>query len=401
MDLEESTSLQNLDSLLEESSSSLLHWNITFYLTTKTILTVINTHTHIWIRHSRFLKESFYQFTKKINSFFKVVTNSLVFWVSCFFHLKSRILDHAEQWYESDMNLFGFERVIVARQVGYKAPNGVTLGSVGEVKRYLIDKGSSRCFFVEINEGIETCKCGLGKRITLSAFDFTPPPPIKLTLHRHNHGTANTTTQWSTTQPKKRKKRAPTPPIPVKTKFGNKKRNLESIMAKLEHRRLSSEDQHNENNSNSKQVFYFSFGKREWVCFNTVFSRVVVPAVESNNMDNIDTFEIIDSFSSAEPKVRLHLSHRHARRCYFVVWLKTYLIFGTHPPDKVATVAWFKNGSDFICMIIWMWLLQQVTIGLICTFSGNLLQFTDQFVNGHHTVIMRHLIVWFDHYKHE
>ena len=45
------------------------------------------------------------------------------------------------------MNLFGFERIVIvdsqrSRHVGYKAPNGVTLGSVGEVKQYLIDKGS-------------------------------------------------------------------------------------------------------------------------------------------------------------------------------------------------------------------------------------------------------------------
>ena len=42
--------------------------------------------------------------------------------------------------------------------------------STDDVKKYLLNG--------------DTCKCGLGKRINLDKFDFTPPPPIKIRL-RH------------------------------------------------------------------------------------------------------------------------------------------------------------------------------------------------------------------------
>merc|ERR1739838_488 len=170
---------------------------------------------------------------------------------------------------DGDMSVFGFERVID----GYKAPNGRLLRSADDVKKYLLNG--------------DTCKCGLGKRISLDKFEFTPPPPpLKIRLRHLGAGA------WSPANLKTSKVQSQTlPPPPTTVQSTNstvkrasaaaaptkkaKKRNLESIMAKLEERRLSSENEaQNENNSNSKSV-------------------------EDNN---IDSYEIIDSFSDSDQK---------------------------------------------------------------------------------------------------
>ena len=105
---------------------------------------------------------------------------------------------------------------------------------------------------------LDTCKCGLASQISLKSFNFDPlyvPPGIKLRLHRNG-------TSWRTEPKPVQLKRfgpkvEPTQEPPLKkSKSENtknlknsnlqksKKRNLESIMAKIEEareRKISSE----------------------------------------------------------------------------------------------------------------------------------------------------------------
>ena len=136
---------------------------------------------------------------------------------------------------------------------------------------------------------LDTCKCGLASQISLKSFNFDPlyvPPGIKLRLHRNG-------TNWRTeTKPVQLKRFGPKveptqePPL-KKSKIENsknlknsnlqksKKRNLESIMAKIEEareRKISSESNttpekkvgtttapssdENKNNSNSRHDLF-------------------------------------------------------------------------------------------------------------------------------------------------
>lgn len=210
------------------------------------------------------------------------------------------------------MTTFGFSRsieVINSKSiVSFIAPNGVKLQSQDEIKKYLTSP--------------ETCKCGLSSKISLNSFNFDPsyvPPGIKLRLHRNG-------TKWRTDPEPVNLKRfgpkvepAKEPPL-KKSKTENsknlknsnlqksKKRNLESIMAKIEEareRKISSESNttpeknvrkpapsgdENKNNSNSSK--------------NENIEDVSKNSETEKKKDDfeIEDYVIIDSFSDCDQK---------------------------------------------------------------------------------------------------
>lgn len=211
------------------------------------------------------------------------------------------------------MTTFGFSRsieVINSKSiVSFIAPDGAKLQSQDEIKKYLT--------------AADTCKCGLASQISLKSFNFDPsyvPPGIKLRLHRNG-------TSWRTEPKPVQLKRfgpkvEPTQEPPLKkSKTENtknlknsnlqksKKRNLESIMAKIEEareRKISSES----NTTPEKKVANTTAPSSDENKNNSNSSKSENTENVSKNSETdkkkedfeIEDYVIIDSFSDCDQK---------------------------------------------------------------------------------------------------